>query len=579
MVQLMLARSASDRLMSLWHSSPLSKDLTPQGPSASNAPPGLANLGNTCFMNAVLQCLLNTPDSLAEACLALEEQSFDAEETPSSVGAKVLVRGFASLVREYKINEGKALLKSNSALKNMKVAIATLDQQYAGCEQQDAYEFLGCLLDGLEEKFKVLLQKPPREDGVVREICGVASHTTRTCQCCSTAFQVDKVTDTAIRLPLISALAQADEELRQQEEENPIALEDLLKSVQTPEEIDGYDCDACRAASIKEEREHVRSQVTQQSGIISRTGDVLAIVLYRFCHTFDAAGRFQPSKVKRRVTFPTKALSLDTGDYDLFGVVSHIGSSLASGHYVAAVQREGEWYSCDDERVSPVTQKAVYDGRPISGIQPGSDPYILFYQRRQEAPQVSECQGAPETEELSATVSAETEAASELQTEVAEAFQSVPEAEQVTEDSEGTPEATFPELSANEWVVISTEAEVNAASSTSPESSNLNINNMTIEVDEVEGAANVTDWLELASGSVSCCSQEAKRTSEDGSLLTAPVAPKSETRCLEAIPASSNCAGIMMNLRNLLSATSLSQQSVEPAPKQLLHNAWHYAIM
>jgi len=585
MVQLKLARSASDRLMSLWHTSPLSKDPNLSGPSADNSPPGLANLGNTCFMNSVLQCLLNTPGSLAEACLALEEQSFDAEETPSSIGAKVLVRGFASLVREYNASEGKALSKSNSALKNMKVAIATLDKQYAGCEQQDAYEFLGCLLDGLEEKFKVLLQKSPSEDGVVREICGIASHTTRTCRCCSTAFHVDKVTDTAMGLPLISAVAQADEELRMQEEKSPIALEELLKSVQTPEEINGYDCDACRAASIEESREHVHSQMTQQAGIVSRTGDVLTIVLYRFCHTFDAAGRFQPSKVKRQVTFPT-LLSMETGEYDLFGVVSHIGSSLASGHYIASVQREGMWYTCDDERVSPVTLKAVYDGRPISAMHPGADPYILFYQRRKVAV-LSECQCL--SEEASSTALSEGE--EEEKAEVEECMDLPHETNEVPKASEEVPEASFNSVAMNEWVIVSTaagnkaattsagsneaEAVVAAATSGAFESNDLNISNDDEIACEEVNSVHLTECPDLTSSSV-CFGHEDHK--DPSSVIAIPIAPKSETRALE-VATTANCAGLLDNIRSILAATGLSNP-VEPAPPTRLgHYTWHYAIL
>jgi len=587
MVQLKLARSASDRLMSLWHTSPMSKDPNLSGPSADNSPPGLANLGNTCFMNSVLQCLLNTPGSLAEACLALEEQSFDAEETPSSIGAKVLVRGFASLVREYNASEGKALSKSNSALKNMKVAIATLDKQYAGCEQQDAYEFLGCLLDGLEEKFKVLLQKSPSEDGVVREICGIASHTTRTCRCCSTAFHVDKVTDTAMRLPLISAVAQADENLRMQEEQSPIALEELLKSVQTPEDIDGYDCNACRAASIEESREHVHSQMTQQAGIVSRTGDVLAIVLYRFCHTFDAAGRFQPSKVKRQVTFPT-LLSMETGEYDLFGVVSHIGSSLASGHYIASVQREGMWYTCDDERVSPVTLKAVYDGRPISAMHPGADPYILFYQRRKVAV-LGECQCL--SEEASGTPLCESEETQEEKAEVEESKDLPHEASEVPEAPEEVPKASFNSIAINEWVIVSTaagnkaattsagsnEAEAVVAATTSDafENNGLNISNddeiACEEVDDVR----LTECSDLTSSSA-CFGHENDK--DPSSVIAIPIAPKSETRALE-VATTSNCAGVLDTFRSILAATGLSNPVEAAPPTRLGHYTWHYAIL
>eukprot|EP00440_Ansanella_granifera_P040589 gb/GFBE01044022.1/.p1 GENE.gb/GFBE01044022.1/~~gb/GFBE01044022.1/.p1 ORF type:complete len:458 (+),score=120.98 gb/GFBE01044022.1/:1-1374(+) len=443
MVQLKLS-VAQERLMALWHG-PVEKE------PVSTRIPGLANLGNTCFMNAVLQCLLNTPGGLlAEVCRAFEESLRDGSENPSSSGAKVLVRSFAALVREYQATEGKALSKGNKALQNLKAGIATLDQQYAGCDQQDAYEFLGCLLDGLEEKFKVLQQlqqQSPQQSaaasgGVIREICGVTSYTTRTCHCCEERFEVDKVTDTAMRLPLISDAAVADAQLRAKEEDSPVSLQDLLAAAQKPEDIDGYDCDSCRAACHREGREHARSGMTQRAGAVCRTGDVLAIVLYRFCNTLDAAGNFKPAKVKRKVAFPTK-LELDTGDYQLFGVVSHIGASLASGHYVAAVQstRDGLWYTCDDEKVSPVNLKALYDGRPISGVQPGSDPYILFYQR-------CRAEGGSEGASDAATAEAQAPVPAESRADAQVAAEAMPSADRLARAQD---EVKYADVAESEW--------------------------------------------------------------------------------------------------------------------------------
>jgi ubiquitin C-terminal hydrolase len=329
-------------------------------------------------MNAVLQCLLNTPGWLAEACRAFDLPGGQGAQQSSKA---LLGRCFAQLTAEYNSTQGQPLGGRNAALRNMKAAIADLDPQYAGCEPQDAYEFLGCLLEGLEENFRALFLQGDvgPAAGVIRAVCGVTTHTSRTCHACSKRFDVDQVTDTALRLPLLSQMAQVDPEVRQAEEQRTISLEELLEAARSPETIQGYDCDSCRECGSE------RSSATQEAGIISSTRDVLAVVLYRFCHAMDESGRFKAMKVRRKVACPTQ-LVLPTGDYRLFGMVSHVGAGLSTGHYVAAVQglRDGVWYECDDTKVSPLKLQALYSGRPIAQLRDGADPYILFYRLEQD---------------------------------------------------------------------------------------------------------------------------------------------------------------------------------------------------
>lgn len=149
------------------------------------------------------------------------------------------------------------------------------------------------------------------------------------------------------------------------------------------EVIEGYDCDACRKRSTERGRPHVRSKITQHASVISTTGDVLVVVLYRFAHALDAAGNFRPMKVRRKVACPPE-LALGSGSYRLFAMISHLGTTLSAGHYVAAVRsrRNGAWYECNDETVTPLSSRALCDGQAVTSVRDGAEPYILFYQRR-----------------------------------------------------------------------------------------------------------------------------------------------------------------------------------------------------
>jgi len=52
------------------------------------------------------------------------------------------------------------------------------------------------------------------------------------------------------------------------------------------------------------------------------------------------------------------------GVYDLTGVCYHLGNSLESGHYVAAVKGPGDqWWECNDERCEPIETEKVTSGR------------------------------------------------------------------------------------------------------------------------------------------------------------------------------------------------------------------------
>jgi len=274
--------------------------------------------------------------------------------------------------------------------------MADIDPRYGGCQQQDAYEFLGTLLEGLDENLGAIFSAQFMQstvhlgDSSIRSVFGVTTYATRLCHACGEVFTVDKNIDTAIRVPLLSAAAQMDEAQRLKEESEPISLQQLLDDMQASEDFDGYDCDKCKKIASETHNDCDcpdssrcrRSRVSQRCGLISDTKDILSVALYRFLNVIDENGRFSAVKVKRQVKIPT-VLSLSTGEYHLYGVVSHEGSNLTHGHYIAAVRslRDHQWYDCDDSNVKPIHN--LHTTSDISSARPTADPFILFYHHSQ----------------------------------------------------------------------------------------------------------------------------------------------------------------------------------------------------
>ncbi|CAJ1424875.1 unnamed protein product [Effrenium voratum] len=94
---------------------------------------GLTNLGNTCFMNATLQCMVNTP--LVREYFLSSQHLRDISERRGSSSKGRLAQEFGHVLLE--LWSGKSAVVSP---RNLKRAIDQFAPQFAGYEQHDAQE-------------------------------------------------------------------------------------------------------------------------------------------------------------------------------------------------------------------------------------------------------------------------------------------------------------------------------------------------------------------------------------------------------------------------------------------------------
>lgn len=130
-------------------------ELTP-----SNGITGLSNLGNTCYMNSALQCLVHIPELRDYFLYGGYENEINTDNPLGYQG--YVARAFSVLIQNL---FGPKFSGSNTSVSayspsNFKSTIGHFNSMFAGYMQQDSQEFITFLLDGLHEDLNRIVKKP-----------------------------------------------------------------------------------------------------------------------------------------------------------------------------------------------------------------------------------------------------------------------------------------------------------------------------------------------------------------------------------------------------------------------------------
>ncbi|XP_059622258.1 ubiquitin carboxyl-terminal hydrolase 8 [Phlebotomus argentipes] len=338
------------------------RDLAPVVGSVQRGLTGLKNLGNSCYMNSVVQCLSNTA-SFKECILRglFRKQINHASKTKGRI-----VEELAAVVEALWCGQYRFI----SAV-HFKCTVGAIHAMFRDFEQQDAHEFLTILMDMLHLDLQTIATSSQRdhlpmsekawldftksrESVILRLFYGQIKSTVKCKECGKESATYDSFSNLSLELPS-SHISECH-------------LDNCFDMYFNGETIAGWNCPACKQS---------RSAVKKLD--ISKLPPILVVHLKRFCaDQMTVASSYR--KKRTNVKFPLENLDLSAyitrsekrsrKMYQLYAVSNHFGT-MDSGHYTAFCRNPdmGRWFNYDDDKVSAM------DSRDVQS----SAAYILFY--------------------------------------------------------------------------------------------------------------------------------------------------------------------------------------------------------
>eukprot|EP00049_Salpingoeca_infusionum_P003985 m.73420 g.73420 ORF g.73420 m.73420 type:complete len:644 (-) comp12367_c3_seq1:206-2137(-) len=381
---------------------------------------GLRNLGNTCFLNSILQCLAHSAwvvhtmlmtDAVTHAVTKTETPTsrsrasrgglYGGARRYSHASTQPFAADYADLLSAMWSMEGSGIGGSGAstlptssyshshsrhlvggrgsavAPSAIKAQLATVAPHLRGFRQQDAHEALTFLLSGIHTSLNRAPPTPIRrtrakdlrgqlDRAATPDQFSIAKrlHTLFDDSCVHELFQGWAITRRkchTCKYTCVSHQPYLDLSLPLLEVSNS-SLKECLAKFAEPEVLSGADAPQCTKCN--------KAATSTRTIALNTLPKVLVLHLKRFDFS-GTVGR----KLHTRIQ-PPQRLTMSSEqdgplDYKLVGVVEHSGS-LNGGHYYAHCRHpvSGRWFDCNDSYVSPSTYDSIS----------GQGCYLLVYE-------------------------------------------------------------------------------------------------------------------------------------------------------------------------------------------------------
>ena len=357
---------------------------------------GLANMGNTCYVNACLQLLSHT----YEFNDFLSNKGGEYKARLNHKVDSVLLHEWDKLRTMMWANN--CIISPGGFISSMqKIAKLKRMDLFSGFQQNDVAEFLGFMLDCFHTALSREVEMKVR--GVARNATDRAAQECYEMMSSMYKKQYSEVLNIfyGVQVSLIESLQQQQQQQQHPTNQNqtqvlstkpePFCILNLsfpsfpsLKNSAAPLTL--FDCldHHCAPEVLSGDNAWFNEATGKKQDVHKRLSfwslpNVLIIVLKRF--EMNARGHVRKIQVPvdvpcNRADFSKYVHGYNPKSYvyDLFGVCNHHGGSPMGGHYTATIRNaNNRWYACNDTLVKEVP---LTDNSIVSNL-----PYCLFYRK------------------------------------------------------------------------------------------------------------------------------------------------------------------------------------------------------
>lgn len=312
----------------------------------------LVNNSNHCYINSVLQCIFNNRDFVnylhtnAEYIITFKNiLDINDENMTKLIGINVIKMLTNVIYKLHSLNNND--IENQLVEDVIKVDFVELkkliqrrfgfnNQYFIG--QQDVHEFIVKLFDYIHIGL-IVMGLETNIGTIINQLFGGSLKDILICKHCFNVLRKETHYDSLIlEIPIVDI-------------PDNNTIKQCIDKLFDQEILDDYKCEKCQKIGT-----------VVKKTIIIKSPQTLICVFKRFNNN-------QQKMQKKIITTPNLQLSIS---YSLNGIISHVGSNIRFGHYVACVKKENnKWYGFNDEIVQRDDNNDY--------LTLAQDSYVLFY--------------------------------------------------------------------------------------------------------------------------------------------------------------------------------------------------------